>query len=167
MLDLQALERTEARCEAGMEARAGGVMVSFSVPGQPVAKSRPKFARRGKKVVAYTPAKTVAYETLVQRAAGAAMAGREPSVRPIKLVVDLALEVPASWSKKRRGLAIAGAIRATKKPDADNVLKGLKDGCNGIVWKDDAQVVTVELSKAYGETPAAMVAVYELAGESA
>jgi Holliday junction resolvase RusA-like endonuclease len=142
-------------------------VIEFIVPGQPVPKGRPKFARRGKNVVAYTPAKTVAYETLVQRAAGAAMAGREPTARPVRLVVSLALQVPASWSKKRQAMAIAGTIRATKKPDADNVLKGLKDGCNGIVWRDDAQVVSIELSKAYGENPCAAVSVLELEGESA
>ena len=142
-------------------------MIDFMVLGQPVPKGRPKFARRGKSVVAYTPAKTVAYESLVQQAAAAAMEGREPSGRPIKLVVSLALEVPASWSKKRRALALTGEIRATKKPDADNVLKGLKDGCNGIVWKDDAQVVCIELWKAYGATPSASVSVLEIDGESA
>lgn len=142
-------------------------MIEFIVPGQPVPKGRPKFARRGKRVVAYTPAKTAAYESLVQRVAEAAMMGREPSERPIKLVVNLAFEVPASWSKKRRALALAGQIRATKKPDADNVLKGLKDGCNGIVWKDDAQVVCIELWKAYGATPSAAVSVHELEGDAA
>jgi Holliday junction resolvase RusA-like endonuclease len=142
-------------------------VIEFIVPGQPVPKGRPKFARRGKNVVAYTPAKTVAYETLVQRAAGEAMAGRAPTLRPVKLVVSLALEVPSSWSKRRRAMAIAGEIRATKKPDADNVLKGLKDGCNGIVWKDDAQVVNIELSKAYGAEPHAAVRVLELDGEPA
>jgi Holliday junction resolvase RusA-like endonuclease len=142
-------------------------VIEFIVPGQPVPKGRPKFARRGKNVVAYTPAKTVAYEALVQRAAGEAMAGREPTLRPVRLVVSLALEVPASWSKKRRAMAIAGEIQATKKPDADNVLKGLKDACNGIVWEDDAQVVSIELAKAYGDPPRAVVSVLELDGEPA
>lgn len=142
-------------------------MIEFIVLGQPVPKGRPKFARRGKGVVAYTPAKTAAYESLVQRAAEAAMMGREPSAGPIKLVVNLALEVPASWSKRRRAQALAGEIRATKKPDADNVLKGLKDGCNGIVWKDDAQVVCIELWKAYGAVPSASVSVLEIEGEAA
>lgn len=142
-------------------------MIEFVVPGQPVAKGRPKFARRGKGVIAYTPAKTAAYEILVQRAASVAMGGRGPTGRPVKLIVNLSLQVPASWSKKRQTLAISGVIRATKKPDADNVLKGLKDGCNGIVWKDDAQVVQIELSKSYGATPGAWIAVTELEGESA
>lgn len=32
-------------------------------------------------------------------------------------------------------MALVGEVRATKKPDAYNVLKRLKDGCKGIVWK--------------------------------
>lgn len=142
-------------------------MIEFIVPGQPVPKGRPKFARRGKGVVAYTPAKTAAYETQVQHAAAAAMGDRPPTAGPVKLVVSLALQVPASWSKKRRAMALTGLICATKKPDADNVLKGLKDGCNGIVWRDDAQVVSIELSKAYGAVPAAFVSVHEIEGEAA
>ncbi|MFK3741419.1 RusA family crossover junction endodeoxyribonuclease [Massilia sp. TN1-12] len=142
-------------------------MIEFIVPGQPVAKGRPRFARRGKGVVAYTPAKTAAYEALVREAATVAMSGRPPAAGPLKLVLSLTLQVPLTWSKKRRALAIDGHIRATKKPDADNVLKGLKDGCNGIVWIDDAQVVCIELTKAYGSQPHAAVRILEVPGEAA
>lgn len=142
-------------------------MIAFIIPGQPVAKGRPKFARRGAHVVAYTPAKTASYESLVKLAASAAMAGASPSAAPIELVIVLHLQIPASWSNKRRALAAAGDIRATKKPDADNVLKGIKDGCNGIVWRDDAQVVSIALQKQYSDTPNASVLVRELTGEAA
>jgi Holliday junction resolvase RusA-like endonuclease len=139
----------------------------FSIPGQPVAKGRPKFARRGNFVTAYTPAKTVNYEGLVKMASHHAMAGREPSAAPIEMEVCLYLQIPASWSKKKRAAAVSGNVMATKKPDADNVLKGLKDGCNGIVWRDDAQVVSIILQKKYSEMPMACVIVRELAGECA
>lgn len=141
--------------------------VTFVIPGQPVAKGRPKFARHGKAVVAYTPAKTASYENLVKMAATAAMAGAAPSAAPIYLAIKLGLQIPSSWSSKRRALALAGAIHATKKPDADNVLKGIKDGCNGIVWRDDAQVVSITLQKRYSETPQASVMVQELSGAAA
>lgn len=143
------------------------MMTTFTIPGQPVAKGRPKFARRGAHVVAYTPAKTASYENLVKLAAAEAMRGVEPSARPVALSVTLNLQVPASWSNKRRAAAVAGTICATKKPDADNVLKGIKDGCNGIVWADDAQVVRIVLEKRYSETPSAVVHVIEVAGEAA
>lgn len=143
------------------------MMVAFHIPGQPVAKGRPKFARRGAHVVAYTPAKTASYENLVKLAATVAMCGLEPTAAPVALSVSLSMQIPASWSKKRRALAASGAICATKKPDADNVLKALKDGCNGIVWRDDAQVVRIMLEKRYSETPGALIKVIETGGESA
>jgi Holliday junction resolvase RusA-like endonuclease len=143
------------------------MFVDFCVPGQPVAKGRPKFARRGAHVVAYTPEKTASYESLVKMAAHQAMAGRPPSAAPIEIEVALWLQIPVSWTVKKRLAAAAGMVRATKKPDADNVLKGLKDGCNGIVWNDDAQVVTIVLQKRYAESPRVEVIVRELAGECA
>jgi Holliday junction resolvase RusA-like endonuclease len=118
-------------------------------------------------VATYTPAKTVAYETLVGCAAALAMAGRAPSAAPIALQVALELEIPASWSKTRRAQAAAGSIRATAKPDADNVLKAIKDGCNGVVWIDDAQVVRIMVEKRYAAVPCALVKVVELAGAPA
>lgn len=143
------------------------MMTTFTIPGQPVPKGRPKFARRGAHVVAYTPQKTASYENLVKLAASTAMQGIEPTARPVALSVTLNLQIPASWSNKRRAAAVAGTICATKKPDADNVLKGIKDGCNGIVWADDAQVVRIMIEKRYSETPSAVVHVVEVAGEAA
>jgi len=141
--------------------------VVFNIPGQPVPKGRPKFARRGAHVSTYTPAKTASYENLVKMAATQAMAGAEPNAGPVALTLTLNLQIPASWSNKRRALAAAGSIAATKKPDADNVLKGIKDGCNGIVWRDDAQVVRIHIEKRYSETPGALVKVMTAGGEAA
>lgn len=141
--------------------------VDFVIPGQPVAKGRARFARRGAHVVAYTPAKTASYENLVKIAATLAMCGTQPTAAPVFLSVTLNLQIPASWSKKRQALAAAGSIAATKKPDADNVLKGIKDGCNGIIWRDDAQVVRIIIVKRYSETPSALIKVMETGGEAA
>jgi Holliday junction resolvase RusA-like endonuclease len=143
------------------------MMVAFNVPGQPVAKGRPRFARRGAHVMAYTPAKTASYENQVKVAATLAMCGTEPTSAPVALIVTLNLQIPASWSKKRRAEAVAGTICATKKPDADNVLKGIKDGCNGIIWRDDAQVVRILIKKQYAETPGAFVEAIEVIGQAA
>ena len=37
----------------------------------------------------------------------------------------------------------------TTRPDADNLLKGLLDSWNGILWDDDSQVVELVLRKVY------------------
>lgn len=136
--------------------------VEFTVPGQPVAKGRPKFARQGGFVRTYTPEPTARYENLVKLAATAAMAGQPPIEGPVELWLDIELQIPASWPKKRQQLAIAGLVAATKKPDADNVLKAVKDGMNGIVWVDDAQAVEYRISKRYSASPGVRVSVEQL-----
>ena len=136
--------------------------VVFAIPGQPVAKGRPKFARQGSFVRTYTPEKTATYENLVKLAATEAMSGRPPIEGPVELWLDINLQIPASWSKKRQRDAAAGLVAATKKPDADNVLKAVKDGMNGIVWLDDAQAVEYRISKRYSTSPCVQVSVEQL-----
>lgn len=136
--------------------------VVFAIPGQPVAKGRPKFARQGSFVRTYTPEKTATYENLVKLAATQAMSGRPPIEGPVELWLDINLQIPPSWSKKRQRDAAAGLVAATKKPDADNVLKAVKDGMNGIVWLDDAQAVEYRISKRYSTSPCVQVSVEQL-----
>jgi Holliday junction resolvase RusA-like endonuclease len=50
---------------------------------------------------------------------------------------------------------LAGEVKPAKKPDADNVIKAFTDAMNGVVYKDDVQIVKGNFSKSYG--PAAMV----------
>lgn len=141
--------------------------IFFTVDGDPVAKGRPRFVRRADSVGTYTPKKTASYETRVRLAAISAMMRRQPTDRPVQLSVMLGMRIPPSWSTRRHVQAAAGEIRATKKPDADNVVKLIKDACNGIVWRDDAQVVRLVVQKEYAERPGISVAVSEVAGEPA
>ncbi|CAB5279573.1 endodeoxyribonuclease RusA [Burkholderia multivorans] len=136
--------------------------VVFVVPGKPVAKGRPRFVRRGPHVRTYTPEPTERYENLVKIAARAAMRDDEPYAGPVRLIVDIGVPIPASWSEKRQRAAAAGAIGATKKPDADNVVKALKDGMNGVVYGDDGQVVDLWVSKRYATTPGVRIEAIEL-----
>lgn len=136
--------------------------VQFVVPGQPVGKGRARAARRGKFITMYTPEKTANYESLVAHAAHVAMAGKSLISGAVSVDLDIRLQIPASWSKKRKEMAANGLIAATKKPDADNVEKGIFDGMNGVVWVDDVQVVEVFKRKRYAETPGVVVIVREL-----
>lgn len=142
-------------------------MIQFTVPGQPVAKGRPKFTVQGGFAKVYTPKKTADYEALIAGIAKRAMGELSPSARPIEIMLELRMEIPASWTKAKRLAAALGTVRATKKPDADNVLKGIKDACNGIVWVDDSQVVVLTVRKLYAAEPCVVVAVRQLEGEAA
>jgi Holliday junction resolvase RusA-like endonuclease len=139
-------------------------VVTFVVDGQPVAKGRPRFARVGRGVKTYTPAKTASYEQQVSWAAKAAMRGTVPMSGPLELSVSLYMQIPASFSKAKRAQAIADTLRPTTKPDLDNVVKGIKDACNKIVWGDDSQVVRIVASKHYAARPFAAVDVKPVEG---
>jgi Holliday junction resolvase RusA-like endonuclease len=64
--------------------------------------------------------------------------------------------------KPRIGDGRRGLIGATKKPDADNVVKSLKDGMNGVVYGDDGQVIDLWVSKRYSRAPGVRVEAVEL-----
>lgn len=139
--------------------------VAFVVPGEPVGKGRPRVSTIGGHARMFTPKKTANYESLIAVAAQQAMQDRELIAGPVLMELRIVVPVAASWSKKKTTAALAGEVMPTKKPDADNVLKAICDGINGIVFKDDVQVVNVSMSKRFGPTPGVAVRVVPLMGE--
>ena len=135
------------------------MLVDFIVPGEPVAKGRARSFVRNGHVAHFTPERTARYENLVRLAAQQAMAGRSPLEGAVHLTVSAIFAIPSSWSKKRQALARGDLV--TKRPDLDNVVKAIKDGCNGVLWRDDCQVAALIASKTYGEIPGVWVCVKE------
>lgn len=124
------------------------------IPGVPVAKGRPKVVRRGSHAMAYTPQKTVNYETLVKQCAynwALRCGALHPLEGPVSLVVR------AFWPcRAPRKRAPRTAERKAKRPDCDNVLKSVMDGLEGVVYMHDAQVCRATVEKWYaaqGDAP--------------
>lgn len=132
-------------------------VISFTVPGNPQGKQRPRIGKVGPHARMFTPAKTVAYESLVSHAANQAMDGGALIDCAVHVFMTITCQVPASWSKKKQASALLQQIRPTTKPDIDNVEKAIFDGCNGVVWRDDVCVVSVHKEKRYGSTPGVQV----------
>jgi Holliday junction resolvase RusA-like endonuclease len=130
----------------------------IELPGEPRGKGRPRFAKGH----VYTPATTASYERALAWAAKIAMGGRKPFTGPLKVSVTAFMGIPPSWKMTRHLDALAGVIRPTGKPDADNVLKIATDSCNKILYLDDSQIVTATVSKLYAATPALRVEVETL-----
>lgn len=124
--------------------------ITVHVVGDPVGKGRPRFTRSGR---VYTPKQTSAFEDLIAWHARAAMAGRTILGGPVKLMVRSGMPIPESWSGKKRAAAKLGLIWPTSRPDIDNLLKIGADSLNGVVYRDDAQVVIVETAKVYADQP--------------
>lgn len=129
--------------------------VTITVAGDPQGKGRARAFRRGNFIGHYTPEKTRTYEGIIRSIAMDAMGPRTPIESPVEIDLSIIFAVPASWSQKKRAQALAGEVKPAKKPDADNVIKAFTDAMNGVVYKDDVQIVRGQFSKSYG--PAAMV----------
>ena len=138
-------------------------MISFTVPGAPQGKGRPRVGNVAGRARMFTPQKTVAYEGLVAHAAQHAMAGQALLDEPVACNVFIDAPVPASWSGKKQRAALAGEVLPASKPDADNVVKAVFDGLNGVLWRDDVLVVDLRVRKRYSATPSVRVEVWAVA----
>ena len=125
-------------------------MITFTVPGDPMGKARPRFSRKTRH--AYTPTKTVNRETVIKLYARQAMAGRPAMRGAVKVSILATFPIPPSWPLRKRTEAAAGLLRPTVKPDWDNIGK-LTDALNGVCWLDDKQVVDGRVVKVYGAQP--------------
>ena len=136
-------------------------MVTFKVDANPVGKQRARYAKRGNHVMAYTPDKTRNYESLIKEAAIEAMGSSEPLETPVTLYLYIRAPIPKSLPKKRIEACLNGLEKPIKKPDASNVLKSVEDAMNGVVYKDDSQIVNIHVSKVYSTVPGVDICVKE------
>ena len=136
-------------------------MVTFKVDADPVGKQRARYAKRGNHVMAYTPDKTRNYESLIKEAAIEAMGSSEPLETPVTLYLYIRAPIPKSLSKKRIEACLNGLEKPIKKPDASNVLKSVEDAMNGVVYKDDSQIVNIHVSKVYSSVSGIDVCIKE------
>lgn len=128
--------------------------VNFEIPGNPVAKGRPRFTRVGTFVKTYTPQDTMNYEGLVKTAYGFKF-GSQPHYGPISMLIKAFFAPPKSM-RKRDLLLIEQddrAIPVLKKPDVDNLFKIVSDALNGMAYKDDSQVFDGRTIKYYSMRP--------------
>lgn len=133
--------------------------ITITVPGEPVAKGRPRITTRGGYARAYTPKKTRDYEALVAAEARKVMGRRKPLEGALAVVATAYMPVPASWSKTKKLAAVVQTIMPTSRPDLTNIVKAAEDALNGVVWVDDSQIVSLFMSKEYAFFPRLMITV--------
>jgi Holliday junction resolvase RusA-like endonuclease len=133
-------------------------MVKFIVVGEPVAKGRPRFTRRG---IAYTPKKTSEYEELVRLSYFASGARRYDDKTPLKMELKAYFPIPKHTSKIQVEKMEKGEILPVKKPDCDNLMKIVADSLNNIAYGDDKQITEMKITKRYSTTPRVEVEISE------
>jgi Holliday junction resolvase RusA-like endonuclease len=144
---------------------APDVFLCFELLGAPHAKGRHRsrvvVPKVGKPFVHnYSDPETERYEGDLRQAAMLHMRGRKPAYGPLALLVHAFIRVPESWSAKNKEAALAEAILPTSRPDWDNYGK-IVDALNGVVWRDDAQIVDGRVIKRYSTKPSLRIEVRE------
>lgn len=136
---------------------------TFTIPGEPVGKGRPRFSgTKNGRVHTYTPDKTAKYEKLVRKCWKDSV-GKSFGDAPVAVDVYAYFPIPKSYSQKQVRDIKAGKERPTKKPDRDNIVKIILDALNGLAYDDDKQVVDGRCVKLYAvdNRPRVVVAVYD------
>lgn len=116
---------------------------NFFLPIEPKPKLRPRFDPRGH---AFTPEATRRYERdlrlLIQEKCSQGQFCA--SDKALELAVDFNLTKPKSVKRTYPSV----------KPDCDNLLKAFCDAANGLLWVDDALIISVKATKYYCFDPA-------------
>lgn len=107
----------------------------------------------------YKPQEVRKWQVFAKHEATIQMAGRAPYPGGLTVVIHVFLPIPVSLSKRKRDMALIGAIRPVARPDIDNFIKAIFDSLNGICWIDDAQVVELHAAKMYSDKPRVVVRV--------
>jgi Holliday junction resolvase RusA-like endonuclease len=124
--------------------------VVIELSGQPRGKARPR--NNPSSTFPYIDPNARKYESQLRYAATQEMAGRSPTMQPVKMTVEQRFPLLKGFNKKELAAALSGQMWPTKKPDADNILK-LADCLNKVVFIDDVQVVEASVRKIYSEHP--------------
>ena len=115
--------------------------ISFTISGTAIPKARPRSTKIGNRAIMYTPDKTKNFENYVKLVA-AQHAPEELLTSALEVMLDFLFQRPKSLPKKIR--------YHTKKPDIDNLAKSVLDALEGIIYINDAQVISLRVTKDYG-----------------
>lgn len=120
-------------------------MIEFFVPGPPVAQQRAKTVFvKGRVVGKRDPEQCKVFKNHVADRAFEAIRGCYKADTPIGVEFTFWLPRPPSVSIKKRPYPV-------KKPDIDNLFKGVADGMENVAYSTDSQIVSETTHKRYAD----------------
>ena len=124
-------------------------MLEFVVAGIPAPQgSKRAFVRGGRVSLVESCARVKPYRALVSLAASQART-EAPTQQPVGIASAFVFVRPKSHYTSKGELR-AGAPSHPGKPDIDKLCRAVLDALTGILYHDDAQVVSLSASKRYG-----------------
>lgn len=134
------------------------MIVRIEIPGRIVPKGNSRNFSRAGNAYGRAVERSRAYNEVCGLHARLAMQGEPPIEGACRADIQIVLQTPASWPRKRK----ERHNWCTAKPDLDNACKALLDGLKGVVFADDRQVVEVAIRKLYGAADRVVVTVEAL-----
>ncbi len=111
----------------------------------PIPASRPRVARWS----TYYPKKYTKFKNDMK--ALTSELNTTPSENLVCVGLEFMIQIPKSWSKKKR--EEADNTYCSNNSDIDNYIKAILDSLNGVFFIDDKQVVEVFAKKLYSKDP--------------
>lgn len=140
-------------------------MIEFKVEGRAVSQPRPRVYRTATgKSKAVNSRQSITYKRIVKMTAKSYMNKQRLTMteRSLAMRLTFVFTPPKSYTKKKLMAVESGELRYTKKPDLDNLAKGILDALNGTVYKDDSQIITLSINKEYGHTDHVLIKITEV-----
>ena len=127
--------------------------ITIIIPGEAVAWGRARLGTVNGHAVHFTPKKTRQHEGYLRTMFALEMAqrGAQATDEAVTMTVIVYRRIPKGASKKKTAAMMAGALLPTTKPDLDNYVKAVVDAANGVIFKDDSQVVAINARKAFDD----------------
>jgi len=133
------------------------VIFRCRVFGCPVPQGRPRafYNKAAGRITMYDPAASRSWKTDIKlQVLKDRPRDLVPALGALILTLTFFLPRPRSLPKRVR--------HPIRKPDADNLAKAVKDALRGIIYKDDAQVITLHVAKVYHEAPGVEIVLEEV-----
>lgn len=127
---------------------------NYSINIVPVAQGRPRFTTQGDYTKVYDPKKSADWKKTL----GWELKCQNPTVLEGALSLNIIFRMhrPKSLPKK--------VIHHVKKPDIDNLVKGVKDAMSKICYEDDKQIVELTAKKIYSAIPGIDITLEQIGG---
>ena len=144
------------------------------IPGNPIAKARPKFAVRGKHAMAYDSQnhiKAFAKKDLsfrleewfiVNEHARSRFKASFSDQKKVTLAFHVPFALSDSIAKRKQKLWLPDFGEWHSKKDIDNFVKWSLDIANEILWHDDSQIVELHALQKYSENPCTIIEIEDI-----
>jgi len=137
----------------------------IKILGTPMAKQSARFFKNNGRMMSYQPKEIVEWKSSVQLQLKQCLP-QDFTLLPSPVILTklhfIFPELKSFTKKKKEHIKEGGHIDKTTKPDIDNLMKNFFDACNGILWRDDAEISSIQnIKKIYGSQPGIILEVYD------